>query len=115
MKLDSDLVDEEEETAAAFRHRNVLDIISAVLKNRQADEEEKQIIIEGLWGIIEEYTAQMSNSRKDELLTRILLNSTYANARNRSTEARNLLLDVYFAGAMDACDAQKKVRKGEKE
>ncbi|MBQ4639339.1 MAG: hypothetical protein IJB69_02350 [Clostridia bacterium] len=115
VKLDSDLVDEEEETAAAFRHRNVLDIISAVLKNRQADEEEKQIIIEGLWGIIEEYTAQMSNSRKDELLTRILLNSTYANARNRSTEARNLLLDVYFAGAMDACDAQKKVRKGEKE
>lgn len=105
----------EEIMTGSDKRKNALDIMNAVLKNRQADEAEKKLIMEALWKILTEFSAQMTDDRYQELLLHILSNSAFANARNRTSEARNIVLDAYFYNAMAACDSGKKVRKAAKE
>lgn len=92
----------------AVSRGNVLDLLNAVIKNKQADESEKQIVVDALIKILEEYAQTMSDARYQELLMHILSNSVFANARNRSMDAKNLVLDEHFAVAIAAHDAKSK-------
>lgn len=92
----------------SVKKENVLDLLNAVIKNKQADESEKQMIADELWKILEQYSEAMSEARFQELLVHILSNSGYASARNRSLTARNLMLDEHFGMAMAAYDAKNK-------
>ncbi|MBQ6951284.1 MAG: hypothetical protein IJN44_07320 [Clostridia bacterium] len=93
------------------RKRGALDIMNAVLRNHQAEKEEKNLIMAELWNIINQLTAQRNDVSKKKLCVLMLQSSVFANARNRTAEARQYILDPYFMEAMEAVDAEKAPRK----
>ena len=93
------------------RKRGALDIMNAVLRNHQAEKEEKNLIMAELWNIINQLTAQRNDVSKKKLCMLMLQSSVFANARNRTAEARQYILDPYFMEAMEAVDAEKAPRK----
>ena len=93
------------------RKRGALDIMNAVLRNHQAEKEEKNLIMAELWNIINQLTAQRNDASKKKLCVLMLQSSVFANARNRTAEARQYILDPYFMEAMEAVDAEKAPRK----